>query len=123
MVPEARGELGRGYLCRYKRVREYSMKKCRMECWHNKRLQVVKGRLKSWSIVIVHHSSALFTTSWEIMTRRAIFCNRYFSSSTFHCPPCAPVSPSNPGCSRWHAIAAWMIFASETADVPLTFPS
>src|SRR6266699_3655606 len=75
MVPEARGELGRGHLCRYKRVREYSTKKCRMECWHNKRLPVISGRLKSWSIVIVRHSSALFTTSWEIMTRRVIFYN------------------------------------------------
>src|SRR6266699_4461289 len=123
MVPESRGELGRGHLCRYKRVREYNTKKCQMECFHNKRLPVIRGRLKSWSIVIVRHSSALFTTSWEIMTRRVIFCNRYFSSSTFRSLPCVQVCNSNPGCSRWHAIAAWMIFASETADVPLTFPS
>src|SRR5438552_4121087 len=92
-----------------------------MEHLRNRRLPVTSGHLKPWFTVIVHRSLALSTTSWEITTRHVIFYSRYFSNSIFHWLHCALVIRSNPGSSRLHVIAAWMLSASGSVGAMFIF--
>src|SRR5512135_1989114 len=72
---------------------------------HNRRLLVIKPRLRFWCVVIIHLSLTLFDTFLAIMIWLVISHNRFSFASTHLCPICEKGNRLKPVYFRERAIA------------------